>query len=286
MNPSVKLVCEPLDLAVTMGNISSYLQDGSHIAQVEEAKEGMPASLKFRRSRFGDKLACFSSKTENEMAEKVQAALEHNLVRGNEHLQQAYRDIATFPSCRTVFYQQFFSLHLFRKNHNQNLQWLPLVYLRIRQTSNNFDPLMESMKPRLSQLRDKARNGPNPAYGDENPNLYFVSAEGEHVHAHTQWLSQSKLIREAAPQPAGNIIPVVFPENSKPKSQILHLFLDIVYGVQELPHQSSADLESLYNLAESLKCEKLRLAAYKNMQIAIRREMDIKYPHRTSTRTR
>jgi hypothetical protein len=284
MSSSVKLSCVPAELSITLGNICAHLQNGKQLAQVQEGKQGEGDSLEFRRFRFRDNLACLFTRGDNEMAAVVQSALEKNLIKGNDHLLQAYQDIATYPSARTTFYEQFFSLHLFRKDHEQNLKWLPLIYLKLRQTTNSFEPIMASMQPCLKQLRNKARTGPNPANGDENPNLYFVSLEGERVYGHSQWLSQSKVIRDAAPQPAGNIAPWEFPQGTKPTSRILHLFLDIVYATAELKDQNSEDLEAIYNLADSLKCKELRDAAFKHMQNALRKEMERRYSPRSSGR--
>jgi hypothetical protein len=272
MSLQIRLACEPKDLPLTMGTICAHLQNGKAVAQVQETD----GSITFRPTRFLDDFPCFDSKPQNEKAGAVQEAFDRYLIRGKENLQQAYRDIASYPSSRTAFYEQFFSLHLFRKDHQKDLQFLPLIYLKLRQATGNFEEVLESMKPRLCQLRKKAWIVRHTAHDDEYPDIYFVSAEGMKVYAHRQWLTQLKVVRDLAPQRSKRPMMVTLPLNSRPSFRILNLFVDILYGARELKIQFSDDLEAIYNLADSLKCEKLRDAAYKYMQIAIRREVRLK----------
>jgi len=259
MTSIVSLRWEPAAIGQELGKLSGMLENHPRIAVVRE-----PASLEFRQpvglDNFGYNHQMVLWKRPQERASAIQSVIDRNFK--SEHLQQAILDI---EAQRTQPYDRFFSLHLFRKQCSDNLRWLPQIYLKLWQTKNTFDAVLKTMTPHLLRLREIARKGVNQENHDDLPDIYFTSAEGEKVYAHSKWLSAASSVRNLA-HPGPDPVQCVFPEDLKFSKYRINRFLDVVYGtcsLVELAEMTSATLDAVHDLANALGYEKLCDAIFK-----------------------
>jgi hypothetical protein len=220
-------------------------------------------------------------KEPNERAAAIQAVIDRSLIKGEAYLQQAFSDI---DADHIEPYERFFNLHIFRQESEGTLRWLPMIYRKLRQKKNTFEPVLRSMKPGLSRLRTIARNGANQPHSDDFSDVYFVSSEGEKIYAHSKVLLNVDVVKNLVSQKRerGEKSSSLDREgqqfksdeihlgNRQFKSDAIHLFLDLVYGNCDLDELSEAhDLDVMYDIANALEYESLRDAVFRRTKVKL-----------------
>jgi|GEM_PF-4954094 len=250
MCPRIPLACDPRNVTAKFEEIGNHLKDRSHFASAYDGDVNTPAFLKIRDLTCSEFLKVNVTKSPHERAARIQTMLDRHIIENEEGLQQAFADI---ERGKQATYDKFFSLHLFRKLNQDQLNWLPLVYLKLRQEKNDFGPVLPSMKQRLEQLRETARRGADQQNQNKDLDVYFVSDSGEKIYAHSKFLLKSELVKGLS-HPDGDHVAITA---TLYNSTQLHLLLDVIYGTKNLQDLETCDLNSLSRLTDALGYTKL-----------------------------
>jgi len=263
LNSIVRLQCEPNTLSQKLDELCANFEGGTKVAIVHEAREREPASLEFREYASGWESFAYSIglifwKKHDERTFSIRSLIDRNLTQ-NAQVLEAMRDI---EAGRSNPYVRFFNLHIFRKKHRDDLHFLPQIYLKIWQQGDFCNSVMYSMQKHLSRFREIARTGINDANQNDRPDIYFTSSEGERVYAHSNFLSGISSVKNLERRGQAPF-ECPLPQNFKPSTYEMNLFLDVMYGIRPLTYLKVSELNIIHDIASALEYDRLRVEAFK-----------------------